>query len=109
MPTRYDLDEHGKIRPDPEDFDAVRETPDDPLKSCIQVPACPGPKVDQALRIGPAADRVNERDGKTGRAKPRRVIPPLTIEPPRRGAGLPREASGTIRKDDGVAQLAQTE
>ena len=27
MPTRYDLDEHGKIRPDPEDFDAVRETP----------------------------------------------------------------------------------
>ena len=33
MPTRYDLDEHGKIRPDPEDFDAVKETPDDPLKT----------------------------------------------------------------------------
>src|SRR4029077_18991781 len=36
MPTRYDLDEHGKIRPDPEDFDAVRETPDDPLKSSAE-------------------------------------------------------------------------
>ena len=36
MPMRYDLDEHGKIRPDPEDFDAVRETPDDPLKSSAE-------------------------------------------------------------------------
>jgi hypothetical protein len=38
MPTRYDLDEHGKIRPDPEDFDAVKETPDDPLKSSLKMP-----------------------------------------------------------------------
>jgi hypothetical protein len=37
MPTRYDLDEHGKIRPEnPEDFDAVKETPDDPLKSSAE-------------------------------------------------------------------------
>jgi hypothetical protein len=36
MSTRYDLDEHGKIRPDPEDFDAVRETPEDPLKSSAE-------------------------------------------------------------------------
>ena len=36
MPARYDLDEHGKIRPDPEDFDAVRETPDDPLTSSAE-------------------------------------------------------------------------
>ena len=81
MPTRYDLDEHGKIRPDPEDFDAVRETPDDPLKSSAENAAykyqlAQARKFDQAFRIRPAADRVNERDGKTGRAKPRRVIPP---------------------------------
>ena len=97
MPTRYDLDEHGKIRPDPEDFDAVRETPDDPLKSCIQVPACPGPKVDQALRVRPAADRVNERDGKTGRAKPRRV----DSSPDDRAAPSMRRAPSRRERHDG--------
>jgi hypothetical protein len=35
MPARYELDEHGKLRPDAEDFDAVKDTPDDPLKSQI--------------------------------------------------------------------------
>ena len=33
MPAKYELDEHGKLRPDAEDFDAVTGTPDDPRKS----------------------------------------------------------------------------
>jgi hypothetical protein len=35
MPAKYELDEHGKLRPDAEDFDAVKDTPDDPRKPQI--------------------------------------------------------------------------
>jgi len=35
MPAKYGLDEQGKLRPDTEDFDAVKDTPDDPRKSQI--------------------------------------------------------------------------
>jgi hypothetical protein len=35
MPAEYDLDEHGRFRPDAEDFEAVTGTPDDPRQSQV--------------------------------------------------------------------------
>ena len=36
MPAKYELDERGKIRPDLEDFDAVKDTPYDPQKTQVE-------------------------------------------------------------------------
>ena len=36
MPAKYNLDGRGKIQPDPEDFDAVKDTPYDPQKTQVE-------------------------------------------------------------------------
>jgi hypothetical protein len=73
LPAKFDLDKHGKILPDPQDIDAVKDTPDDPSRTRVENEAYKYQlaQARQLIRLYELGQLTVElmRDGKTDKAK----------------------------------------